>query len=298
VTRRQRAVQAARESGADVVVPLILTVIAFGGSFDHWVHLADAHGQRGPLAPAVAICVDLGAYMCARERQRDARLGRDRSGWTSLPTLGMVAAVVLTLAGNVASAQPTPWGVIVALVPGAFLLMAIALMERRAAETARRKHAAEAEAERQAEAERCRQAELAAEAERQAEADRQAEEARRRQAERQAELARRQAEIVTSPSMAVTSGRRLRALPAGPAAPAGQLGPVGEGVGGTVSATAVMRAYWDREVAAGRVPTGAELRDAAGLPATSSLGRQNQIKWRRELEAGQDVHAELAGARS
>jgi hypothetical protein len=287
-----------RESGADVVVPLILTVIAFGGSFDHWVHLANAHGQRGPLAPAVAICVDLGAYMCARERQRDARLGRDRRGWTSLPTLGMVAAVALTLAGNVASAQPTSWGVIVALVPGAFLLMAIALMERRAAETARRKRAADAEADRLAAAERDRQAGLAAERDRQAEAEREAGEGRRRQAERQAELARRQAEIVTPPSMAVTAGGPPRALPAGPAALAGQPGPGGEGAGGTVTATEVMRAYWDREVAAGRVPTGAELRDVAGLPASSSLGRQNQIKWRGELEAGQDAHGELAGARS
>jgi hypothetical protein len=254
-----------RQSAADNAVPLLLAGIAFGGSFDHWVHLAEAHGQHGPLAPAVAICVDLGALMCARERERDLKEARQRKGWASWPTIGMAGAIVLTLAGNVAAAQRTPWGIITALIPGAFLLLAISLMERRAAERTRRQAAADEAAARLAEAERVRLAE----------AERAADEARQRQSERHAELARRRAEIVTPASGIVTPpGARLAITP-GPAA-AGD-------VSGT-SGVAVMRAYWDREVAAGRVPTGAEMLRTAGLSAGSSLGRQMAAKWRRELD--------------
>ena len=33
-----------REVAADSAVPVFLTGIAFGGSFTHWVHLAQLHG--------------------------------------------------------------------------------------------------------------------------------------------------------------------------------------------------------------------------------------------------------------
>ncbi|HEY3958676.1 MAG TPA: DUF2637 domain-containing protein [Streptosporangiaceae bacterium] len=286
---------------ADNTVPLVLAGIAFGGSFGHWVHLARTHGQAGLLGVAVAVCVDLGTYMSARERQRDARIGRARRGWLSWPSLLMIFCIVLTLAGNVASAQHDPWGIVVALIPGAFLLAAISLMERRAAEEGRRRARAEAEASRQAEAERRRraaeaaeterraaaerqrQAEAAAAAERQREADRQAEEARQRQADRQAELARRHSQIVTRPSGNVT----LRAVPS-PAKPTPE--------GGSATATAVMRAYWDTERAEGRTPTGADLARVADLSSSSSLGRQLRARWLAEADAA--GQAELAGARA
>lgn len=44
-----------------------------------------------------------------------------------------------------------------------------------------------------------------------------------------------------------------------------------------------MRAHWDRETAAGRVPTGAELASAAG--AAPSLGRRKAAEWRTEPAA-------------
>lgn len=265
---------------ADNGVPLILALIAFGGSFDHWVHLASSHGQAGILAPAIAVSVDLGVYMAARERQRDARIGRKRKGWASWPTLVMCAGIALTLAGNVAGAQIDAWGFIVALVPGAFLLLAISLMERRAAEDGRRHLAAEARRQAAEAAERQRQLEMEAERERQAEEERQAEAARQRRDERQAELARRNAQIVTLPPGSVTSGAPRLALANG-AAPSGAVVPAD----GNLSATDVMRAFWDRETAEGRQPSGADLMRAAGLdPSTSSLGRQNAIKWRKETE--------------
>jgi hypothetical protein len=286
-----------REAAADNAVPLILTVIAFGGSFTHWVHLASTHGQRGLLAPAVAVCVDLGAYMAARERQRDMRLSRERRGWTSWPTLVMAATIGLTLAGNVASAQRGPWGIVTALIPGGFLLIAISLMERRAAEDGRRQLAAERERQAEAAAERQRQAEAeAAERERQSElaAERERQDAAAR---RQADLVARRAQFVTPPSAIVTPGpvRLALAAAAGPAAgpPAG----TGGGQPSAVSATAVMRAYWDTEIAAGRVPSGADLVRAAGLSPSSSLGRQLRARWLPEVP-GQAGAGELDGARA
>lgn len=268
---------------SDNAVPLALAGIAFGGSFDHWKNLAASHGQRGILAPAVAVCVDLGVYMAARERQRDLKIGRKRRGWTSWPTLVMTGGIALTLAGNVAGAQPTAWGVITAVIPGMFLLLAISLMERRAAEDGRRHLAAEELRQRQEAAERQRQEAERAERERQEQKERQA-------AERQARLAERRDRIVTLPPGSVTSMPPRLALANGKAHAGSD--------GGKVSATDVMRAFWDQQVAAGRVPSGADLMRAAGLdPASSSLGRQNAIKWKREMaDPGDDDSDEEAAA--
>jgi Protein of unknown function (DUF2637) len=273
-----------RTGAADNWPPLVLAGIAFGGSFDHWVHLASNHGQHGVLAPAIAVCVDLGVYMATRERQRDARIGRRRRGWMSWPTVVLMAGILLTLAGNVASAQHSRWGITTALIPGAFLLVAISLMERRAAEAGRQAVAAEAERQAEAAAERQRQADLEADRERQEAARLEAEAAARRQSERQSELAARRAAIVNGASVITDAAASRLALPAGGPAPA----PGADAAGSAISATAVMRAHWDREVAAGRVPSGADLLRAAGVPPTSSLGRQCAGKWRAELAgAGQ-----------
>jgi hypothetical protein len=53
----------------------VLAVIAGAGSFTHIRDTAAEHGQRGPMAWAVAVCIDLTCVMAARERQRDKRLG-------------------------------------------------------------------------------------------------------------------------------------------------------------------------------------------------------------------------------
>jgi len=44
-----------------------------------------------------------------------------------------------------------------------------------------------------------------------------------------------------------------------------------------------MRRFWDREVTRGRVPTGAELSRAAGVPPTTGLGRRKRREWEAEL---------------
>lgn len=45
----------------------------------------------------------------------------------------------------------------------------------------------------------------------------------------------------------------------------------------------VMRRLWDREVGHGRVPTGAELSRAAGVPPETGLGRRKRREWVAEL---------------
>jgi len=50
-----------------------------------------------------------------------------------------------------------------------------------------------------------------------------------------------------------------------------------------VSAVAAMRRYWDAEIAQGRIPTGAQLSRAAGVPPTTGLGRRRRREWEAEL---------------
>jgi hypothetical protein len=46
-----------------------------------------------------------------------------------------------------------------------------------------------------------------------------------------------------------------------------------------------MRVHWDAEIAAGRIPNGAELNRAAGKAAKYSLGKRYVSEWRNELPA-------------
>jgi hypothetical protein len=81
---------------------------------------------------AVAVCVDLTCVMAARERQRDKQQGvvTRRLSW---PTAVLAGGILLSLAANLAQAQPTAWGRIVAAVPPAAFLVAVSMIERRAA---------------------------------------------------------------------------------------------------------------------------------------------------------------------
>jgi|HubBroStandDraft_6_1064221.scaffolds.fasta_scaffold00231_2 hypothetical protein len=268
-----------------------LNVISYGlltfsmwASYLHWYALVRHDGQPKFDAVFIAGCVDLGVYVATLYRQRDSGIGRRHSwGICTFPNFALVLMICVSVAGNVAEARHSFGGYAVAVIPSGTFLLALALAERDIAETERRRATQRAEARarleeaererRQAEEtdRRIREAETA-ERERQAEAERQAEERRQRHFERQAELARRQAAIAGGPSVSVSPGaERLALVPGtGPAAS---------------SATDVMRAFWSRERAAGRMPSGADLVRAAGLSETSSLGRQMRAKWAAE-EAG------------
>ncbi|MFJ2030551.1 DUF2637 domain-containing protein [Streptosporangium sp. NPDC087985] len=113
---------------------LILAAIAGAGSFTHIRDTAIEHGQSGWMAWAVAVCVDLTCVMAARERQRDRKNGRVRDGWISWPTLVLVGGIVLSLAANLAQAEPSAWGWITAATPAGAFLIAVSMLERRSSE--------------------------------------------------------------------------------------------------------------------------------------------------------------------
>lgn len=117
---------------ADSAPVLILAAIAGAGSFTHIRDTATQHGQSGWMAWAIAVCVDLTCVMAARERQCDKKTGRERSGWISWPTLVLVGGIALSLAANLAQAEPSAWGWITAATPAGAFLIAVSMLERRA----------------------------------------------------------------------------------------------------------------------------------------------------------------------
>jgi len=129
-----RPVSAARRllAVADALPVTVLAAIAGAGSFTYIRDTAAQHGQTGPMSWAVAVCIDLTCVMAARERQRDKQHGitTRRLTW---PTIVLAGGVGLSLAANLARAQPTAWGRVVAAVPSGAFLVAVSMIERRAA---------------------------------------------------------------------------------------------------------------------------------------------------------------------
>ncbi|MET8864052.1 DUF2637 domain-containing protein [Nonomuraea sp. NPDC004580] len=114
---------------------MVLAAIAGAGSFTHIRDTASQHGQTGWMSWAVAVCIDLTCVMAARERQRDKKTGRLRRGPTSWPVLVLTGGIALSLAANLAQADPTIWGWITAATPAAAFLIAISMLERRAGQS-------------------------------------------------------------------------------------------------------------------------------------------------------------------
>jgi hypothetical protein len=116
---------------ADSGPVLILAAIAAAGSFTHIRETAAEHGQRGWMSWAVAVCIDLTCVMAARERQRDKRTRR-ASRPLSWPTVVLCGGIVLSLAANLAQADPTVWGWLSGATPAGAFLVAVSMLERRA----------------------------------------------------------------------------------------------------------------------------------------------------------------------
>ncbi|MGH3164513.1 MAG: DUF2637 domain-containing protein [Trebonia sp.] len=119
---------------ADSAPVVVLAAIAGAGSFTHIRDTAAQHGQGGPMAWAVAVCIDLTCVMAARERQRDKRHGGTRR--LSWPTVVLAGGILLSLAANLAQAQPDAWGRITAATPSGAFLVAVSMLERRASRPA------------------------------------------------------------------------------------------------------------------------------------------------------------------
>ncbi|MFE3455256.1 DUF2637 domain-containing protein [Nonomuraea sp. NPDC059194] len=110
---------------------VVLAVIAGAGSFTHIRDTAADHGQTGWMSWAVAVCIDLTCVMAARERQRDKTTDRVRRGRLTWPVLVLSGGIVLSLAANLAQADPTVWGWITAATPATAFLIAVSMLERR-----------------------------------------------------------------------------------------------------------------------------------------------------------------------
>jgi hypothetical protein len=117
-------------TAADSGPVVVLASIAAAGSFTHIRETANQHGQHGWMAWAIAVCIDLTCVMAARERQRDKRTERPVRG-LSWPTLVLVGGIVLSLAANLAQAEPTPCGWLTAGTPAGAFLVAVSMLERR-----------------------------------------------------------------------------------------------------------------------------------------------------------------------
>ncbi|MGW2312794.1 DUF2637 domain-containing protein [Actinomadura luteofluorescens] len=119
---------------ADSAPVVVLAGIAAAGSFTHIRDTATEHGQRGWMAWAIAVCIDLTCVMAAAERQRDKNTGREtaRLSW---PTVVLVGGILLSLAANLAQADPSVWGWITAGTPAGAFLVAVSMLERRKAGT-------------------------------------------------------------------------------------------------------------------------------------------------------------------
>jgi hypothetical protein len=128
-----RSIRRNAAATVDTAPVLVLAAIAGAGSFTHIRDTATEHGQRGPMAWAVAVCIDLTCVMAARERQRDKRLGASRR--LSWPSVVLAGGILLSLAANLAQAQPTAWARITAATPCAAFLVAVSMLERRAGRT-------------------------------------------------------------------------------------------------------------------------------------------------------------------
>ncbi|MEV3924394.1 DUF2637 domain-containing protein [Actinomadura coerulea] len=111
---------------------VVLAGIAAAGSFTHIRDTATEHGQRGWMAWAIAVCIDLTCVMAAAERQRDKNTGR-QTGRLSWPTVVLVGGILLSLAANLAQADPSVWGWITAGTPAGAFLVAVSMLERRKA---------------------------------------------------------------------------------------------------------------------------------------------------------------------
>jgi hypothetical protein len=120
-----------RAEGA-VQVGLMLAVggVAAAASWAHVVSLAASHGQPGWLAVADAAVIETTAVSAGLEVRRRRRSGQS----PAFVLAALVVAVVLSLAAQVAEAERSVWGWVLAAVPAVgFLVLAKIALGRTAA---------------------------------------------------------------------------------------------------------------------------------------------------------------------
>jgi len=115
-----------------VVVTVVLGGIGAAAGFKHTHDWATAHGQTGWLAWADAVVIEGIAVVAGFEIHRDHHQSRvPARRRVSLPVLVLVAGFTVQMAAQVALAEPTPAGWLLAAMPALGFLVVVKLLMRR-----------------------------------------------------------------------------------------------------------------------------------------------------------------------
>ncbi|ASR37967.1 DUF2637 domain-containing protein [Prauserella marina] len=112
-----------------VTVAVILGGIGAAAGFTHTHEWASHHGQTGWLAWATAIVIEGMVVVAGFEVQRDHRTGTTRK--LTFPMAVLVAGFGVQMAAQVALAEPSPAGWLVAAMPALGFLVVVKLLMRR-----------------------------------------------------------------------------------------------------------------------------------------------------------------------
>ncbi|GDY28774.1 DUF2637 domain-containing protein [Gandjariella thermophila] len=113
-----------------VLVATVLGGIGAAAGFTHTHDWAEHHGQHGWLAWADAVVIEGIATVAGFEIHRDHRAGRHPS-WRSFPVVVLVVGFVVQMAAQVAEAEPSLPGWLLAAMPALGFLTVVKLLIRR-----------------------------------------------------------------------------------------------------------------------------------------------------------------------
>lgn len=112
-----------------ILVAVILGGIGAAAGFTHTHEWASHHGQTGWLAWATAVVIEGMVVVAGFEVQRDHRTGTTRK--LTFPVAVLVAGFGVQMAAQVALAEPSPAGWLVAAMPALGFLVVVKLLMRR-----------------------------------------------------------------------------------------------------------------------------------------------------------------------
>lgn len=109
------------EERVQVGLMLATGLAAAAFSWSHVLDLATEHGQGGWRAWVVALVLETAAVSGGLEVRRRRRGGQE----ATVAMVALVVAVILQVAAQVAMAEATPWGVVLAVVPAVVFLLLV-----------------------------------------------------------------------------------------------------------------------------------------------------------------------------
>lgn len=113
--------------GAQLGLLVGMGALAGAASFRHVHDLAADHGQHGWFAWASAVSIEAMSLAAGLEIRRAHRSNRS----ALFATVALIGGVGLSLSAQVAQAEPTAWGWILAAVPAAAFLVVLKFALRR-----------------------------------------------------------------------------------------------------------------------------------------------------------------------